>query len=117
MIHALRKERGLTLEAVALEADTNTGNLSRIEKGTRRASIGLLERIAAALNTTVAELYTAVEGKKYPLQPPPELQDAEDIDFASDAIQLRRYFRVLTPENKRLAVELLKLLNRLQLGK
>ena len=37
-------------------------------------------------------------------------------DFVPDAVELRRVFRLLTPENRRLAVEQVKLLYRLQVS-
>ncbi|WP_202969624.1 helix-turn-helix domain-containing protein [Pseudomonas sp. TCU-HL1] len=50
VIYALRQEKGLTQEALALAAETATSNLSRIENGQRRPSGALLERLAYALD-------------------------------------------------------------------
>lgn len=113
VIHVLRKERGLTLEAVALEAGTDTGNLSRIEKGTRQPSIGLLERIAAALGTKVSAIYFSAETGNLPA-PSSELQGTNEADFSVEAVQLRSNFRTLSQENRRLAVDFVKLLKRNQ---
>ena len=113
VIHVLRKERGLTLEKVALEAETDTGNLSRIEKGTRQPSIGLLERIAAALGTKVSAIYFSAEMGRLPDQSS-ELQEANEVDFSDEAVQLRSAFRALSQENRRLAVDFVKLLIRNQ---
>lgn len=60
-IRKLRLELGETQEAVALEAGTNAGNLSRIERCQQQPSLDLVEQIAAALGTTVADLYAYVE--------------------------------------------------------
>ncbi len=115
IIYALRKEKGLTQEALALEADTATSNLSRIEKGQRRPSGALLERLAAALGTSVTAIYGSTEGvslsqvrsdKTAPLE--------EETDFARDAVQLRQGFRQLNPNNKLLVLEFVRLLGRLQ---
>lgn len=116
VIRALRSERGLTLEAVALEAETDAGNLSRIEQGKRQPSGGLLERIAKALNTSVASIYACTEGGNQPPLPPEELREAGEADYTNEAILLRRYFRTLSPANKRLAVDFVKLLNHTQRG-
>lgn len=116
-IKQLRLERGATQEDVALEAGTNAGNLSRIERCQQQPALELVEKIAAALGMTVADLYTytadqqpkTIKGKVNPKD------SSENISNA--ALLFRRGFQQLTPENKRLAVEFVKLLNRTQSGK
>lgn len=116
IIRALRQERSETLEQLALEVGTDASNLSRIERGVQQASKELLAAIAASLNTSVSSLYASAEGKQ--AQNHPTVTDVVDeSDFTSAAIQLRKHFRSLTPDNQRLAVELLKLLQRTQVGK
>jgi SOS-response transcriptional repressor LexA len=51
-IRKARKAKGLTLEALALQVDSNTGNLSRIETGKQGASQDLLKRIMSVLDMT-----------------------------------------------------------------
>ena len=51
-IKKLRIERGATQEDVALEAGTNAGNLSRIERCQQQPALELVEKIAAALGTS-----------------------------------------------------------------
>lgn len=113
VIYALRRERGLTQEALALAAETATSNLSRIEKGQRRPSGALLERLASALGTSVTAIYASLEGVSEMGE-----QDAGEslqaIDFTRDAIQLRLGFSELTPENQRLTLEFVRMLRRLQ---
>lgn len=113
IIYSLRREKGLTQEALALAADTATSNLSRIEKGDRRPSGALLERIAAALETSVTAIYASLEGISG--------HEAEGIsnaaqpaDLTRDAVQLRQSFRQLSPENQRLTLEFVRMLQRLQ---
>lgn len=108
IIYAMRRERGLTQESLALEAETATSNLSRIEKGQRRPSGALLERLAEALGTTVSAIYAQAEG---------EIQAAaqgSEADYSREAIQLREDFRNLTSDNKRLTLEFVRMLARLQ---
>jgi len=110
IIYALRRERGLTQESLALEAETATSNLSRIEKGQRRPSGALLERLAHALGTTVSAIYSQAEGKALEADP------RNGADYSREAIQLREDFRGLSPDNKRLTLEFVRMLARLQRG-
>lgn len=115
IIYALRKEKGLTQEALALEADTATSNLSRIEKGQRRPSGALLERLAAALGTSVTAIYGSTEGVSLSqVHNDKTIAMGDETDFARDAVQLRQGFRQLNPGNKLLVLEFVRLLNRLQ---
>lgn len=115
IIYALRREKGLTQEALALEADTATSNLSRIEKGQRRPSGALLERLAAALGTSVTAIYARTEGVGLNLAHSDNAAVAEDdADYSRDAVQLRQGFRDLSPSNKRLTIEFVRMLARLQ---
>lgn len=117
-IRKLRLELGATQEAVALEAGTNAGNLSRIERCQQRPSLDLVEQIAAALGTTVADLYAYVEANQpKAAKIKPKTINRGKSDDASTAILFRRSFHELTPENKQLAVEFVKLLIRTQRGK
>ncbi|WP_286920084.1 MULTISPECIES: S24 family peptidase [Pseudomonas] len=52
-IRSARKARGLTLEELANQVDTDSGNLSRLERGKQGASQELLSRIMKALNMEV----------------------------------------------------------------
>jgi transcriptional regulator with XRE-family HTH domain len=56
-----RKMLGKTLEDVAYAAETDAGNLSRIERDEQRPSLDLLEAIAHALDTQLSSLYKSVE--------------------------------------------------------
>ncbi len=114
VIRALRKKRGESLEKVAFEAGTDASNLSRIERGIQQPSPELLRAIAATLQTTVATLHAYAEGKSALPHTPLEALGIDDLDFCHAAVQLRRQFRELTPENQEIAVELLRALNRTQ---
>lgn len=113
VIRALREERGWTQEKLALDANMVTSYVSRIERGERRLPTVRLEQIAAAFGKTAADLYALAEGR---LQPDATSPNEGDItaDLTPEAVQLRRSFRALTPPNRRIAVELLKALERTQ---
>ena len=55
-LRQLREKRGLTQEAVAHEARITTGSLSLIERGQRNPSWGTVNRIAAALGSSMGEV-------------------------------------------------------------
>ncbi len=57
-IRNLRKSLKVTLKSLASEVGADAGNLSRIERAELGISENMLRKIAAALNTTPAHLYT-----------------------------------------------------------
>ena len=114
-IKQLRLERGATQEDVALEAGTNAGNLSRIERCQQQPALELVEKIAAALGMTVAELYAYTEAHKTKIAK--TKASTSDTEQSNAALLFRRSFQQLTTENKHLAVEFVKLLNRTQGGR
>ncbi|MDI6709355.1 MAG: helix-turn-helix transcriptional regulator [Thermoanaerobacterales bacterium] len=59
-VRALREERGYTLQELARRAELSLSYLSEIERGSKRPSLKSLEKLAAALNVTKAQL---VEGE------------------------------------------------------
>jgi amino-acid N-acetyltransferase len=60
-IRRRRKALGLTLQELAKRVDADTGNLSRIERGTQGLSEAMLRRLCAALDCTPAFLYAHAE--------------------------------------------------------
>ena len=100
----IRKEKGLKQEAIALDAGTNTGHLSRIEQGIRQPSLRMLERLALALGVTLTELVSRAEG----------LPLALESVSPDDSPGLQPLAKKLTPANRRLAVELIRTLLRVQ---
>ncbi len=105
-IYALRKEKGLKLEEVALDAGTDAGYLSRIETGSRNPSLPMLEKIAAAMGVRASLIVVMAEGEGIP--------DVGEADLSEEAIQLRQQFRTLSADNQRALLEIAKVLNRLQ---
>lgn len=53
-IRAARKAKGWTLEKLAQEAGTDTGNLSRLERGIQSVNEPLLKRIMALLGVSIS---------------------------------------------------------------
>ena len=117
VIRALRQERKETLEQMAYGIGTDPSNLSRIERGVQQPTATMLRTIATALGTTVAALHARAEGVGKFSKKERDLLGGDAADYTAEAIQLRHNFRTLTPENKHLAVEFVKLLNRTQNGK
>lgn len=99
----LRVSRGATLEEIALEANTDVGNLSRIERGLQAPSIEAVEQIAAALQIRMSALFLMIEG------------EGASAELPEDGVlQLTRGFRALAPENKKLLLDFVALLKRHQ---
>jgi transcriptional regulator with XRE-family HTH domain len=55
-VRKLRKERGLSQEELALDADMKRSYLSDLERGTRNPSVRALGRLAAALGVEPSHL-------------------------------------------------------------
>ncbi|RTQ44669.1 XRE family transcriptional regulator [Hymenobacter gummosus] len=56
-VMSLRKERGLSQEALALQAGLDRTYIPAIEKGTRNVSISVAEKLANALGISISELF------------------------------------------------------------
>jgi len=86
---------------------------SKPEAESRKPSLPMLERIAAAMGVRASLIVAMAEGKS--------ISDAAgqavsqgDADLSEESIQLRQHFRTLTPDNQRALLEIAKVLNRLQ---
>ncbi|EYS98173.1 DNA-binding protein [Cupriavidus sp. SK-4] len=55
-IRRIRKERGLSQEQLALSAEIDVSYLGRVERGDNNVAILRLQRIAEALDVTMARL-------------------------------------------------------------
>ncbi|GGN17566.1 MULTISPECIES: helix-turn-helix domain-containing protein [Marinomonas] len=121
VIKTLRIQRKMTQEQIALEADMATSNVSRIEKGQRQPSQKVLQKLAKALNTKPSTLYAASE------QPLEDIADflrqeenteknvgTDSLTFTQDTKILITLFNELTPNNKSLLLEQLKILHKWQ---
>lgn len=116
ILREIREAQKATLEEIALAADTNASNLSRIERGTQGYSPETLERIATVLGVTVSELHRRMEtasqstgksrgGTAGPQ--PPEL----------DPVMTSSKYSALTPDHRELVEEFMTLLLRRQRSK
>ena len=63
-IKELRKEIGLSQEALALKAEVDRTYVTDVENGRRNVSVEILERIIAALDVSFTEFFTSKEFKK-----------------------------------------------------
>ncbi len=113
VIREIREAHKATLEEIALAADTNASNLSRIERGTQGYSPETLERIATALGVTVSELHRRMEtaqqgtgksGGGSAGQKPSEL----------DGLMTSSKYSELTPDHRELVDEFMMMLLRRQ---
>lgn len=73
IIRKARKARGLTLEALAHQVDSDTGNLSRIERGKQGASQELLSKILSILDLSLTGLAEEPAGNVGPTEQPERL--------------------------------------------
>ena len=112
-IYALRKDKGLKLEEVALDAGTDSGHLSRIETGVRNPSMQMLEKIAVAMGVQVSLIVAMAEGAGTG-NAANQMPNVGDGDLSDESIQLRKHFRALSADNQRVLLEMAKVLNRLQ---
>lgn len=111
IIRALREEKGWTQEVLALEAGMATSYVSRIERGERRLPTTRLENLATALGTTAADVYAIAEG--HAPRTPVQAEDGDAaIDYCEEAVQLRRLFRGLAEDDRRLVVDFTRMLLR-----
>lgn len=112
-IHAIRTARGLKLEAIAAEAGTDSGYLSRIENGSRQPSLAMLIAIASAMNVCVSSIVLVAEGRDSE-----NFQGGEGSETASNldapAIKARGLFRRIRPEHQTIALEFLKMLGKME---
>ena len=113
ILRGLRKERNATLEQVAFDAGTDASNLSRIERGLQRPSPEVLNKIAKALGVTTPDIYV-LAAENIANRAPTKRKLPEIGDYSDEAVELRRYYRLLTPENRYLVLEYVKMLRRLQ---
>lgn len=123
VIRILRVQRGLTQEELALEAQVATSNVSRIENGQRQPSQSLLKRLASALGTSVSHIHSLSEEGLFPdesrrpmiaMDTLVPLSESPEQPLAPEVLALLKYFQQLSPENKTLALEHIKLLHRMQ---
>jgi hypothetical protein len=73
--------------------------------------LDLLHKIAQALSIRMSELYAITESNSNSGE---KLMQEDQADYANEVILMRRHFQSLTPANRDLAIELIKVLMRTQ---
>jgi len=112
VIREIREAREATLEDIALAADTNASNLSRIERGKQGFSSETLDRIASALGVTVSELHLRAEAG--PNESSNERGQASSKKQKPGATFPDGKYAALTQSNRELVDEFMALLLRRQ---
>ena len=59
-IRYLRQNKGLSIEALALEAEINRNYLGDLERGMRNPTVVVLNKIAKALNVDLSTLFEGI---------------------------------------------------------
>ena len=113
VIREIREAHKATLEEIALSADTNASNLSRIERGIQGYSPENLERIAAALGVSVSELHRRVERGSKAVGKSGHTAGDPAQQILDAAVASSSYFS-LTPQNRELVDDFMTLLLRRQ---
>lgn len=86
-IRALRRRRGLTLDALAEQVGVHKGHLSRIERGEKAPSLATLEAIGKALDADMAALFgERIEPDEVLVVRAPRPTGARDPDYAVHAL-------------------------------
>lgn len=70
-VRRLRVLRGLSQEALAVDAEIDRTYVSRIERGLENPSVGIVEQIAKALKTDIRELFDPVPVSRGAIKPLP----------------------------------------------
>jgi len=109
VIYAVRKEKSLKLEEVALDAGTDAGYLSRIEAGRRTPSLPMLERIAGAMGVQVSQLMFMAESNSEGNLSGNRIATS-DVDLSDEAVHLRQHYSGLNHANRLLTLEIVKTL-------
>jgi transcriptional regulator with XRE-family HTH domain len=90
-VRKLRRERGLTLKGLGRLAGLSHPFLSQVERGLARPSVGSVERIAAALDVSVAQLWSPSRGAEVELIRHDEGEVDEGLRSLGGTPQLREW--------------------------
>src|SRR5918994_2306667 len=83
-IRQLRKERGLSQAKLAVIADMDPATLNRLERGTGNPNIKTLQRVADALDVSIAGLLEDASPKAQ--TPQPSLEDAAQSEALQESL-------------------------------
>jgi transcriptional regulator with XRE-family HTH domain len=70
-LRRLRVRKGLSQEALAVDAAIDRTYVSRLERGLENPTVAVLERVASALDADIRELFDAARVSKGPIKPLP----------------------------------------------
>jgi transcriptional regulator with XRE-family HTH domain len=70
-LRRLRVQRGLSQEALAVDGGIDRTYVSRLERGLENPTVAVLERLAEALNSKIAEFFIVPTAGERPPQPLP----------------------------------------------
>ena len=69
-VRTVRSQKGISQEALADKAGLHRTYVSSVERGERNVSLSTVERLAAALEISMADLMPTSEGSRQPSTPP-----------------------------------------------
>ena len=98
VIRKLRKEKGATLEQIALIAGTDPGNLSKVERDLQQLTPDMLENVAKALEMPISSLYLIAEQTSAQ-----HIVSGSKKEMAKEVRRLEDFvtrFMLLTPEHQ-----------------
>ncbi len=70
-LRRLRVMRSLSQEGLAVDAHVDRTYVSRLERGIENPTVGVLERLAKALNADIAEFFDQARVARGPIRPLP----------------------------------------------
>jgi transcriptional regulator with XRE-family HTH domain len=62
-LRRIRRERGLSQERLAHNADLNMTHVAKIERGEREPGVRTVSKLAKALGVSAAELFDGIDGR------------------------------------------------------
>lgn len=104
VIRKIRKEKGATLEEIALVAGTDPANLSRVERNMQQLTPEMLENVAKALEIPVSSLYLIAEQTATPYHAKSSV-DEEARQAKQRLDELVTQFMLLSSANQQLIIE------------
>lgn len=115
VIRKIRKEKGATLEEIALMAGTDPANLSRVERNLQQLTPDMLVNVAKALEVPVSSLYLIAEQTATPYQVKSSMDEAKQAKHRLDEFVTQ--FMLLSPTNQQLIIEFIGAMLKTQRGK
>jgi transcriptional regulator with XRE-family HTH domain len=65
-LRRIRRERGLSQERLAHNADLNMTHVAKIERGEREPGVRTVSKLAKSLEVSAAELFDGIDGRDRP---------------------------------------------------